>query len=182
MPKARSAQEPPPRANPLEPLVYEVRGLGRRAEGAWRLGRSYNLACFMGHSFGRLVSVRRAGPLLAACLLLGGPAARAQSPAPGPAVADMNDTGNDYPTAARAEYVFACMATNGRTQEALRQCACAIDVIAAAVPYSDYEKAETILRMQRSGGYLAQEFRIPATNTMLQQLQEAQAEADFTCF
>ncbi len=89
---------------------------------------------------------------------------------------------NDYPTAARAEYVFACMNTNGRTQEALRQCSCAIDVIASAVPYSDYEKAETILRMRHAGGYLAQEFRIPVSNSILRQLEEAQAEADFTCF
>ena len=35
-----------------------------------------------------------------------------------------------YPTDARAEFVFACMATNGQTQEALRRCSCAIDVIA----------------------------------------------------
>ena len=35
-----------------------------------------------------------------------------------------------YGTAARAEYVFACMATNGGTQEALQRCSCAIDVIA----------------------------------------------------
>jgi hypothetical protein len=90
---------------------------------------------------------------------------------------------DDYPTAARAEYVFACMATNGQTQEALNRCSCAIDTIAAAVPYDAYEKAETILRMRHEGGgYLAQEFRIPVSNAMLQQLQEAQAEADVSCF
>jgi hypothetical protein len=90
---------------------------------------------------------------------------------------------NDYPTAARAEYVFACMATNGETQEALKQCSCAIDTIASALPYDAYEKAETILRMRHEGGgYLAQEFRVPASNAMLQQLQEAQAEADVSCF
>ena len=37
---------------------------------------------------------------------------------------------NDYPTEARADYVFACMKTNGDTQQALRQCSCSIDVIA----------------------------------------------------
>lgn len=89
---------------------------------------------------------------------------------------------NDYPTAARAEYVFACMNTNGGNQQSLQRCACAIDVIASALPYSDYEKSETILRMQHAGGYLAQEFRIPESNAILRQLQEAQAEADFTCF
>jgi hypothetical protein len=100
-------------------------------------------------------------------------AARAETPAPP----------NDYPTAARAEYVFACMTTNGQTREALDRCACAIDTIAAAVPYADYEKAETVLRMRHeTGGYLAQEFRIPASNAMLDQLQEAEAEADVSCF
>src|SRR5262249_18286600 len=38
---------------------------------------------------------------------------------------------NDYPTAARADYVFACMKTNGETRQALDQCSCAIDVIAS---------------------------------------------------
>jgi hypothetical protein len=90
---------------------------------------------------------------------------------------------NDYPTEARADYVFACMTTNGQTREALTRCACAIDTIAAAIPYSDYEKAETILRMRHeAGGYLAQEFRVQASNSMLRQLQEAQAEADVSCF
>ena len=37
---------------------------------------------------------------------------------------------NDYPTNARAEYVFACMATNGQTRDMLDRCSCAIDQIA----------------------------------------------------
>jgi len=117
----------------------------------------------------------------AAAVVLAGFAARA---GPAPAALPETEAGmNDYPTVARAEYVFACMNTNGRTQEALRRCACAIDVIAAALPYRDYEKAETVLRMRRGGGgYLAQEFRIPASNAMLGQLEQAEAEADFTCF
>ena len=55
---------------------------------------------------------------------------------------------NDYPTAARADYVFACMNVNGGTQQALRQCSCSIDVIASIMPYSEYEQADTILRMR----------------------------------
>jgi hypothetical protein len=42
---------------------------------------------------------------------------------------------NDYPTAAHADYVFACMKTNGETRQALEQCSCAIDVIASILPY-----------------------------------------------
>jgi hypothetical protein len=41
---------------------------------------------------------------------------------------------NDYPTAARADYVFACMKTNGDTRQALEQCSCSIDVIASILP------------------------------------------------
>ena len=41
---------------------------------------------------------------------------------------------NDYPTSARADYVFACMKTNGDTREALDQCSCSIDVIASLIP------------------------------------------------
>jgi hypothetical protein len=120
--------------------------------------------------------MKRYAVLLALGLVLVGLSARAQGPiAPGGT--------NDYPTAARAEYVFACMASNGQTRDALNRCSCAIDTIAAAIPYEVYEKAETILRMRHeAGGYLAQEFRIPASNAMLQQLQEAQAEADVSCF
>jgi hypothetical protein len=88
-----------------------------------------------------------------------------------------------YGTATRAEYVFACMATNGGTQEALQHCACAIDVIATLLPYQQYEKAETVLRMRRNaGGYLGQEFRSAAANGMVRDLEEAQAEAEVRCF
>ena len=90
---------------------------------------------------------------------------------------------NDYPTAARADYVFACMTVNGGTQEALGRCSCAVDVIASILPYHDYEEAETVLRMRNlGGGYLAQTFRVQESNQMVERLQEAQAEADVRCF
>jgi hypothetical protein len=91
--------------------------------------------------------------------------------------------GSDYPTQARAEYVFACMASNGQTQQALRQCACAIDVIASVLPFDKYEQAETVLRMRRSGGgYLGEMFRTGMANTMVRDLEEAQAEGEIRCF
>ena len=91
---------------------------------------------------------------------------------------------NDYPTESRADYVFACMNTNGGTREALHRCSCAIDVIATILPFSAYERAETVLRMQRTpgGGYLAQEFRVRASTDIVRDLREAQAEADVRCF
>ena len=106
-----------------------------------------------------------------ALLAVAAPAARA------------DDTASDYPTAARADYVFACMAVNGGSQQALQRCSCSIDVIATILPYADYEKADTVLRMRRQGGgYLAQTFRTRAADAFVQQLQEAQAEADIRCF
>ena len=90
---------------------------------------------------------------------------------------------NDYPTAVRAEYVFACMASNGQTQDALRRCACSIDTIASLLPIESYQKAETVLRMRRSaGGYLGEVFRSSLSNTMVRDLQEAEAEAEIRCF
>jgi hypothetical protein len=93
------------------------------------------------------------------------------------------DDNTGYTTATRAEYVFACMAANGGTPDALRRCSCAIDVIASVLPYDKYEKAETVVRMRRSaGGYLNQEFRTAFTNDIVRDLEEAQAEAEVRCF
>ncbi len=90
---------------------------------------------------------------------------------------------NDYPTAARADYVFACMNVNGGSQEALRRCSCSIDVIASIMPFSEYEEADTILRMRRlTGGHLAEEFHTAVTNDIVRTLHEAQAEAEVRCF
>jgi hypothetical protein len=41
---------------------------------------------------------------------------------------------NDYPTSARAEYVFGCLKANGETRQAIEQCSCSIDVVASLVP------------------------------------------------
>lgn len=113
---------------------------------------------------------RRVGLLLMLCVLPWVQSGRAED-------------SRDYPTAARAEFVFACMATNGGNQEALQHCSCAIDVVASLLPYDDYEKAETVLRMRRSaGGYLGAEFRSALTNTIVRNLDEAQAEAEVRCF
>src|SRR4029077_1286537 len=76
---------------------------------------------------------------------------------PGHAVADLND----YPTAARADYVFACMKTNGDTRQALEQCSCSIDVIASILPYDRYVFAETVLRLGQVPAVFGAMFRSP---------------------
>ena len=90
---------------------------------------------------------------------------------------------NDYPTAARADYVFACMATNGQTQDALNRCSCSIDVIASLLPYDRYVQAETIMRMRLMGGEKSTVFKTNADfKTMVDDLKNAQIEAEIRCF
>ena len=90
---------------------------------------------------------------------------------------------NDFPTAARADYVFGCMASNGQTQEALNRCSCSIDVIASLLPYERYVQAETVIRMRQVGGEKTAMFRdTPTTKEILGDLRRAQAEAEIRCF
>jgi hypothetical protein len=92
---------------------------------------------------------------------------------------------NDYPTAARADYVLGCMAANGNSREALLQCSCAIDAIAGLMRYADYEKAETALSLQQGGGVGGRValFRDPPEiKAVIERLRQAQAEANLQCF
>ncbi len=100
-----------------------------------------------------------------------------------PAVAQDAGLLNDYPTVARADYVFACMASNGQTRRALEQCSCSIDVVARILPYERYVQAETILRTLQVGGERVAAFRGSARHKkMVTDLRRAQAEADIICF
>lgn len=90
---------------------------------------------------------------------------------------------NDYPTSARADYVFACMKTNGDTREALGQCSCSIDVIATLLPYDAYVAASTVASMNQEPGRLGEEFRGAAlARDALARLRRAQAESEVRCF
>jgi hypothetical protein len=90
---------------------------------------------------------------------------------------------NDYPTVARADYVFGCMSANGNTRTALEQCACSIDHIATVLPYDAYVSAETVLRMRQLGGEKSSPFRTAAGfKETVSNLRRAQAEADIICF
>jgi hypothetical protein len=91
---------------------------------------------------------------------------------------------NDYPTATRADYVIGCMAANGNTREALLKCSCAIDTIAALMPYAHYEEAETALSLQAGGGLGGRVglFRDPPEiKAVIEELRRAQAEANLQC-
>jgi hypothetical protein len=90
---------------------------------------------------------------------------------------------NDYPTSARADYVFACMNTNGNTRRALEQCSCSIDVIASILPYDRYVAAETFLSLSQVPGRFGTMFRSPEqARAATSDLGRAQAEAQVRCF
>jgi hypothetical protein len=90
---------------------------------------------------------------------------------------------NDYPTSARADYVFGCMKANGETPELLQKCSCSIDVIASIIPYDRYVTAETILSMSQVTGPVGSEFRsTELARLALQEFRRAQAEAEIRCF
>jgi hypothetical protein len=90
---------------------------------------------------------------------------------------------NDYPTEARADYVFACMKTNGDTQQALHQCSCSIDVIASILPYDRYVAAQTVLSLSQVEGRFGAMFRGPEpTKAAVNDLRRAQAEGEVRCF
>jgi len=100
------------------------------------------------------------------------------------AAGPVHATDNDYPTAARADYVFGCMAANGNTREALLKCSCAIDTIASLMPYSHYEQAETALSLQAGngvGGRVGLFRDPPQIKAVIEELRRAQAEANLQC-
>lgn len=101
-----------------------------------------------------------------------------------PALAQSPSLGsNDYPTEARAEYVFACMAVNGQIRDVLRRCSCSIDVVASILPYEQYVAAETVLALRQTSGERVGIMRsAPIANDLVRELRRAQAEGEIRCF
>lgn len=94
-----------------------------------------------------------------------------------------HDIANDYSTATRADYVFACMSSNGQTRQVLERCSCSIDVIASILPYDRYVEAETVLQLRHLGGEKGAVFRTGSGfKNAVADLKRAQAEAEIRCF
>ncbi len=90
---------------------------------------------------------------------------------------------NDYPTVARTDYVFGCMAVNGQTRDALERCSCSIDIIASIIPYDDYVSGETVVMVAQRSGENTSIFRTaPEITQNVDTLRRAQAEAELRCF
>ncbi|MBS0251309.1 MAG: hypothetical protein JSR78_09610 [Proteobacteria bacterium] len=89
---------------------------------------------------------------------------------------------NDYPTVARADYVYACMAVNGQTRPMLEKCSCSIDEIANILPYAQYEEAETLISVGLKGGENVAWTHAPEFQEKVKNLRRAQVEGELRCF
>ena len=90
---------------------------------------------------------------------------------------------NDYPTDARADYVFGCMKSNGETHEALERCSCSIDVIASLLPYDAYVAGETVASLMQDSGPAGRAIKATTlAKDKLVTLRRAQAESEVRCF
>lgn len=89
---------------------------------------------------------------------------------------------NDYPTVARADYVYACMQVNGPTRDSLEKCSCSIDQIAAILPWPEYEEAETVMSVSQKGGESVSWSLGPAIQEKINNLKRAQVEGELRCF
>ncbi len=92
---------------------------------------------------------------------------------------------HNYPTEVIGDYLFACMASNGQSPEALKKCACSIDVVSSILPYEAYAEAETFMSMRqvRGGGEKMALFReTKMAKEAVDKLKRAQIEAEIRCF
>jgi hypothetical protein len=97
---------------------------------------------------------------------------------------DQENCPQHYPTAAVADYVLGCLLANGATPEMLQKCACSLDFIAASIPYDEYVRVETLLRMQQveGAGRNAVYKNNAWSKAAIAHLKEVQAESTLRCF
>lgn len=110
--------------------------------------------------------------------------ASAQAGAEGPPPPDQGNCPEHYPTAAVADYVLGCLLANGVTPEMLQKCACSLDFIAASIPYDEYVRVETLMRMQQvEGAGRNAVYKDSAwSKAAIAHLKEVQAESTLRCF
>ena len=92
---------------------------------------------------------------------------------------------NDFPTQARVEFVLSCMdARGGQSYNSLYPCICAIDRIAAQMPYREYTAAETLSFLYSTPGERGGFFRdaAPRSRKRIKAFQALREEAEAACF
>ncbi|ACC75518.1 hypothetical protein PPMP20_03570 [Paraburkholderia phymatum] len=112
-----------------------------------------------------------------ACVAVIPPAALAADVAGGNAPSK----GNDYPTQGRVEYVLGCMDENGHDFANVYKCSCAIDRIAAVLPYDDYVEQMTFSKYATLGGEGGNEFRVDRARAQTKKYRALQQEAYQAC-
>ena len=90
---------------------------------------------------------------------------------------------NDFPTAARVEYVLACMSGTAQDYAYLNKCSCALDAIASHVSYDEFVNAQTLRSLQQSKNRRADLFRnLDIAKEPLDRFYLAEAYAELRCF
>jgi hypothetical protein len=89
---------------------------------------------------------------------------------------------HDYPTVDRVEFVLECLRNNGGAHHYLYKCSCAIDAIAAELPYETYVDSSTVARYQGLGGERSGLFRdSDGVKDLARRYRSAQAQAFAQC-
>ena len=90
---------------------------------------------------------------------------------------------DDFPTLAKAEFVFACMSSNQSNRDFMAKCSCAIDEIAKRINYEEYAQAEAIARLQLGASPREEAFKsVGLSKERMQKLFRAQAASELECF
>lgn len=91
---------------------------------------------------------------------------------------------HDYPTAARVEYVQACMRDHpGSYYEMLNKCSCVLDRLAAQVPYDDFVNMSTATNANSIGGERGNTIRdTEPLQKQIREFRKLQSTAREGCF
>lgn len=91
---------------------------------------------------------------------------------------------NDYPTADRVFYVQACVAQHpGSHFEMVSKCSCALDKLAADVPFAEFENMQTATNANSIGGERGNAIRdVETAQAQIKRFRTLQAAAKKSCF
>jgi hypothetical protein len=123
------------------------------------------------------MTLRRRALLALACLSLVSPVAFAADNTAAATTAQSHD----YPTQGRVEYVLGCMDDNGHDFVNVYKCSCAIDRIAASLPYDDFVEQSTFSKYATLGGEGGAEFRVDRAKAQTKKFRALQADAYRAC-
>jgi hypothetical protein len=91
---------------------------------------------------------------------------------------------HDYPTADRVNYVLECLRQHpGPEYEMLSKCSCALDKLAAQVPFDDFTSMSTATNANSIGGERGNYIRDTETlQKQIRRFRDLQSQAKKSCF